>query len=103
MSNVGILKSSPSYSQATAFIAEINTQISNPFAETTCFPATEVLDDFTDSDDVTVKTSNQSNNQSPESSTIDFQDDYMDSDDATMTYPERPLNDDEAELLRWHL
>lgn len=83
-------------------------QIPNPFAETTCFPATEVLDDFTDSDDdqeddVTVKTSNQSNNQSPKSSTIDFQDDYMDSDDATMTYPERPLNDDEAELLQWHL
>ena len=36
-SNVGILKSAPSYSQATAFIAEITTKIPNPFAETTCF------------------------------------------------------------------
>ena len=111
-SNVGILKSAPSYSQATAFIAEVTTTIHNPLAEATCFSATHGLEDSTptetdEEDEVTVKTSNHYNSQSTtvsqtDHAPIDFHDDYMDSNNST-TFPEKALSDDEAELMRWHL
>ena len=105
-SNVGILKSAPSYSQATAFIAEIITTIPNPFADMTCFPAAEKLDSFdtddsNNNDDATITTSNRSMDKTV-STTVNFHDDFTDSNDAA-TFPEKALSDEEAELLRWHL
>jgi hypothetical protein len=104
-SNVGILKSAPSYSQATAFIAEITTTIPNLFADMTCFPAAEKLDDFdtddSDNDDATITTSNRSMDKA-ESTTFNFHDDFNDSNNVA-TFPEKALSDEEAELLRWHL
>ena len=106
-SNVGILKSAPSYSQATAFISEVHTTlIPNPFSEATRFPATEILDNFEedndDDDDATIQTSNRAMDKAESTTTFDFKDDFMDSNDAS-TFPEKALSDDEAELMRWHL
>ena len=113
-SNVGILKSAPSYTQATAFISEVTkTSIPNPFEEATCFPATDAMEEDTaaivsddeDDDDETIQASNRSNGgttMSTEPTKIDFHDDNVDSNENS-NFPERALSDDEAELMRWHL
>jgi len=81
----------------------------DPFQHATCFPVTENLDDFgdhgenngNDDDDATIPTSNRTSDKS-QSISIDFHDDFVDSNDVA-TFPEKALNDDEAELMRWHL
>jgi hypothetical protein len=91
-------------------MAEVSSSLTpDPFQHVTCFPVTENLDDFgdhgenngNDDDNATIPTSNRTSDKS-QSISIDFHDDFVDSNDVA-TFPEKALNDDEAELMRWHL